>query len=171
MLSFYRYRKYLYDYECSKEHLSTPDELQIAIDGNRREGRRSSYSTYSGNGVSGENSVVPRAQHLTSQMAMASPQITLPLIAGGHQHHSMQLNGTSGHNPLTHLHLPPQGNPLSQASNSSKFIYDQMAKNTQSECKENRQLLTSIEHCTHLCTSVRGKTDLLIGDRSLIMIA
>ena len=35
--------KYLYPYECEKLRLSTPQELQAAIDGNRREGRRSSY--------------------------------------------------------------------------------------------------------------------------------
>ena len=35
--------KYLYPYECEKLKLSNPSELQAAIDGNRREGRRSSY--------------------------------------------------------------------------------------------------------------------------------
>lgn len=38
--------KYLYPYECEKKRLSTPNELQAAIDGNRREGRRSSYGQY-----------------------------------------------------------------------------------------------------------------------------
>ena len=38
-----RYMKYLYPYECEKEKLSSPAELQAAIDGNRREGRRPSY--------------------------------------------------------------------------------------------------------------------------------
>lgn len=42
-----QYMKYLYQYECEKEHLSSTDELQQAIDGNRREGRRSSYGHYS----------------------------------------------------------------------------------------------------------------------------
>lgn len=41
-----QYMKYLYPYECDKKNLSTPDELQAAIDGNRREGRRSSYGQY-----------------------------------------------------------------------------------------------------------------------------
>ncbi|XP_054160620.1 AT-rich interactive domain-containing protein 3C-like [Oppia nitens] len=41
-----QYMKYLYPYECEKEKLSSPDELQSAIDGNRREGRRSSYGQY-----------------------------------------------------------------------------------------------------------------------------
>ncbi len=35
--------KYLYPYECEKLKLSNPAELQAAIDGNRREGRRPSY--------------------------------------------------------------------------------------------------------------------------------
>ncbi|XP_008552877.1 AT-rich interactive domain-containing protein 3C isoform X7 [Microplitis demolitor] len=43
-----QYMKYLYPYECEKLRLSTPAELQAAIDGNRREGRRSSYGAYSG---------------------------------------------------------------------------------------------------------------------------
>lgn len=41
-----QYMKYLYPYECEKRRLSTPQELQAAIDGNRREGRRSSYGQY-----------------------------------------------------------------------------------------------------------------------------
>ena len=37
--------KYLYPYECHKQGLSSPSELQTAIDGNKREGRRSTYSS------------------------------------------------------------------------------------------------------------------------------
>ncbi|XP_074153099.1 AT-rich interactive domain-containing protein 3B isoform X2 [Sminthopsis crassicaudata] len=40
-----QYMKYLYAYECEKKALSSPAELQAAIDGNRREGRRPSYSS------------------------------------------------------------------------------------------------------------------------------
>ena len=42
-----RYTKYLYPYECEMKRLSTPSELQAAIDGNKREGRRTGYDTYS----------------------------------------------------------------------------------------------------------------------------
>lgn len=42
-----QYMKYLYPYECEKEKLSSPAELQSAIDGNRREGRRTGYHPYS----------------------------------------------------------------------------------------------------------------------------
>lgn len=38
--------KYLYPYECEKEKLSSPAELQAAIDGNRREGRRAGFNPY-----------------------------------------------------------------------------------------------------------------------------
>ncbi|XP_059581313.1 AT-rich interactive domain-containing protein 3C isoform X2 [Alligator mississippiensis] len=39
-----QYMKYLYPYECEKRALSSPGELQAAIDSNRREGRRQSFS-------------------------------------------------------------------------------------------------------------------------------
>ncbi|NXV77575.1 ARI3A protein, partial [Atlantisia rogersi] len=52
-----RYMKYLYPYECEKRGLSNPNELQAAIDSNRREGRRqgfgSSLFTYSPGGTHG----------------------------------------------------------------------------------------------------------------------
>ena len=38
-----RYMKYIYPFECEKYGFSTPSELQAAIDGNRREGRRPVY--------------------------------------------------------------------------------------------------------------------------------
>ncbi|NXA21086.1 ARI3A protein, partial [Ibidorhyncha struthersii] len=40
-----QYMKYLYPYECEKRALSSPRELQAAIDSNRREGRRQTFST------------------------------------------------------------------------------------------------------------------------------
>ena len=50
-----RYMKYLYPYECDKRGLSNPNELQAAIESNRREGRRQSFGrslfTYYPNGT------------------------------------------------------------------------------------------------------------------------
>ncbi|XP_051924241.1 AT-rich interactive domain-containing protein 3A [Hippocampus zosterae] len=40
-----QYMKYLYSYECEKRGLSSPGELQAAIDSNRRVGRRQSYGS------------------------------------------------------------------------------------------------------------------------------
>ncbi|XP_036898211.1 AT-rich interactive domain-containing protein 3A isoform X2 [Sturnira hondurensis] len=52
-----QYMKYLYPYECEKRGLSNPNELQAAIDSNRREGRRQSFGgslfTYSPGGAHG----------------------------------------------------------------------------------------------------------------------
>ncbi|CAB4058831.1 Protein dead ringer,AT-rich interactive domain-containing protein 3A,AT-rich interactive domain-containing protein 3B,Protein dead ringer homolog,AT-rich interactive domain-containing protein 3C,AT-rich interactive domain-containing protein cfi-1 [Lepeophtheirus salmonis] len=42
-----QYTKYLYPLECMQRNLSNPGELQMAIEGNKREGRRSSYGPYS----------------------------------------------------------------------------------------------------------------------------
>ncbi|XP_029469307.1 AT-rich interactive domain-containing protein 3A isoform X2 [Rhinatrema bivittatum] len=50
-----QYMKYLYPYECEKRGLSNPNELQAAIDSNRREGRRQGFGgslfTYSPSGA------------------------------------------------------------------------------------------------------------------------
>ncbi|CAL8335112.1 unnamed protein product [Gadus morhua 'NCC'] len=40
-----QYMKYLYPYECERRGLSSPGELQAAIDSNRREGRRQNYGS------------------------------------------------------------------------------------------------------------------------------
>ncbi|KAM9854517.1 AT-rich interactive domain-containing protein 3B-like [Aulostomus maculatus] len=40
-----QYMKYLYAFECEKKGLSSPGELQAAIDSNRREGRRPGYTS------------------------------------------------------------------------------------------------------------------------------
>uniref|UniRef100_A0A6A7FU97 Protein dead ringer homolog n=1 Tax=Hirondellea gigas TaxID=1518452 RepID=A0A6A7FU97_9CRUS len=55
-----QYMKYIYPFECEKNKLSNPQELQIAIDGNRREGRRSSYgeSPYGGYGDLGQPGLI-----------------------------------------------------------------------------------------------------------------
>ncbi|KAG2466993.1 ARI3A protein, partial [Polypterus senegalus] len=73
-----QYMKYLYPYECEKRGLSSPGELQAAIDSNRREGRRQSYgsSLFSYSPVGTPN-------------VLSSPKIQMPTIAmstpnGGH---------------------------------------------------------------------------------------
>ncbi|KAI5101651.1 AT-rich interactive domain-containing protein 3A isoform X1 [Silurus meridionalis] len=64
-----QYMKYLYPYECEKRGLSNPNELQAAIDSNRREGRRqafgSSLFSYSPNGA---------------PTMLSSPKISIPSI-------------------------------------------------------------------------------------------
>ncbi|KAG9352042.1 hypothetical protein JZ751_020455, partial [Albula glossodonta] len=71
-----QYMKYLYPYECEKMGLSTPSELQAAIDSNRREGRRPSYSTslfrFSPSPSSAPHILSPPKMHLSSLGAAAA---------------------------------------------------------------------------------------------------
>ncbi|XP_072260888.1 AT-rich interactive domain-containing protein 3A [Pyxicephalus adspersus] len=66
-----QYMKYLYPYECEKRGLSNPNELQAAIDSNRREGRRQSFGgslfTYS---PSGAPSILSSPKMQVSAMAL-----------------------------------------------------------------------------------------------------
>ncbi|XP_063980762.1 protein dead ringer-like isoform X5 [Diachasmimorpha longicaudata] len=104
-----QYMKYLYPYECEKRRLSTPAELQAAIDGNRREGRRSSYGAYGGGG--GDN-MMQRNSHTPSSLALHAGMSPLSLVSAvGGQHHGSQslLNGSTAHTPLTHHPHHPQG--------------------------------------------------------------
>ncbi|XP_048875194.1 AT-rich interactive domain-containing protein 3A isoform X2 [Brienomyrus brachyistius] len=72
-----QYMKYLYPYECEKRGLSSPGELQAAIDSNRREGRRQSYSSavFSYSPV-GTPSVLSSPKIQMSHMAMGSPNVS-----------------------------------------------------------------------------------------------
>ncbi|CAD7077773.1 unnamed protein product [Hermetia illucens] len=89
--------KYLYPYECEKKNLSTPGELQAAIDGNRREGRRSSYGPYDGM----QNQLqLPQVQRppVPNSMQQMSP---LALVAHG--------NAPSAHHRMLAPHLNQMG--------------------------------------------------------------
>ncbi|XP_066590471.1 AT-rich interactive domain-containing protein 3C isoform X2 [Prorops nasuta] len=122
-----QYMKYLYPYECEKRRLSTPQELQAAIDGNRREGRRSSYGNYGAGGAGGPDSLVQRNPHTTANSlglhAQLSPLSLVTAVTGGGQHHGPPqslVNGSAVHTPLPHHpHHPhhPQG-PMSQPPNA-----------------------------------------------------
>ncbi|XP_042524828.1 LOW QUALITY PROTEIN: AT-rich interactive domain-containing protein 3B [Dipodomys spectabilis] len=82
-----QYMKYLYAYECEKKALSSPAELQAAIDGNRREGRRPSYSS-SLFGYSTTATAAPSTPALLSP-----PKIRFPLLGLGSS------SGTSASSP------------------------------------------------------------------------
>ncbi|XP_035235987.1 AT-rich interactive domain-containing protein 3A [Anguilla anguilla] len=76
-----QYMKYLYPYECEKRGLSSPGELQAAIDSNRREGRRQSYG-----------SAMFNYSPVGTPTLLSSPKIHMPHIAmstpnGGHIAH------------------------------------------------------------------------------------
>ncbi|XP_055055918.2 AT-rich interactive domain-containing protein 3A isoform X2 [Paramisgurnus dabryanus] len=73
-----QYMKYLYPYECEKRGLSSPGELQAAIDSNRREGRRQSYgSTLFNYSPVGTPTLLPSPK-------LQMPHISMPTPNGGH---------------------------------------------------------------------------------------
>lgn len=101
-----QYMKYLYPYECEKEKLSQPDELQAAIDGNRREGRRSSYS------------------HYAEMMSTAATAASLSASRGSNHHTSpisLVCRQANGHAPSSAHH--PAGGPSSGDEENSLSLY------------------------------------------------
>ncbi|CAG9857879.1 unnamed protein product [Phyllotreta striolata] len=101
-----QYMKYLYPYECEKRRLSTPQELQAAIDGNRREGRRSSYGPY-------ESVHHQRSPNTTLQMS--------PLSLVTQQQQAVaaarMMGGGGGINLHNGAHHPSHPQPLGQPIN------------------------------------------------------
>ncbi|XP_030752672.1 protein dead ringer isoform X2 [Sitophilus oryzae] len=99
-----QYMKYLYPYECEKRNLSTPAELQAAIDGNRREGRRSSYGQYE------PMSRSPNPPHQISPLTLVS--------AAQQQHLARMTSAMSGGMGLHNgVHHPSHPQPISQPLN------------------------------------------------------
>lgn len=100
--------KYLYPYECEKRHLSTPAELQAAIDGNRREGRRSSYGQYDSMSRYGYES--PNPSHQLNPLALVSAAQQQQLAA---RMNSVMSGGIGLHNGAHHpTHPQPMNQPL-----------------------------------------------------------
>ncbi|RZC42428.1 dead ringer, partial [Asbolus verrucosus] len=96
-----QYMKYLYPYECEKRRLSTPAELQAAIDGNRREGRRSSYGQYDSIQRSPNPSQMSPLSLVSQQQQLAARM------------NSVMSGGIGLHNGAHHpSHPQPLGQPL-----------------------------------------------------------
>jgi hypothetical protein len=93
--------KYLYPYECEKRRLSTPAELQAAIDGNRREGRRGNYAQYDSMQRSPNPSQMSPLSLVSQQQQLAARMNSV--ISG-----SMGLHN-GAHHPS---HPQPLGQPL-----------------------------------------------------------
>ncbi|XP_014212683.1 protein dead ringer [Copidosoma floridanum] len=125
-----QYMKYLYPYECAKKNLSTPDELQVAIDGNKREGRRSNYGAYGTNGGPGtpmhealghqRGAHTPNslASHLHGQLSPLSLVTAVQQAAAAGGQHQALHNGSAAHAPLTHHPHHPQQPGMMQLPNA-----------------------------------------------------
>ncbi|CAM4539957.1 unnamed protein product [Leuciscus chuanchicus] len=79
-----QYMKYLYPYECEKRGLSSPGELQAAIDSNRREGRRQSYG-----------STLFNYSPVGTPTLLSSPKLQMPHISMPGMPNGGHLNQTS----------------------------------------------------------------------------
>ncbi|XP_008410182.1 AT-rich interactive domain-containing protein 3B-like [Poecilia reticulata] len=125
-----QYMKYLYPFECAKKGLSSPGELQAAIDSNRREGRRPSYTSslyrYSPSQTSAPHSLLPSPTVHTpptahnginmslsagSNLKRSTDENSTPVIsrlpmALGHQHHQQQHQQQQHNHPHHQLAQP-----------------------------------------------------------------
>ncbi|KAL1130089.1 hypothetical protein AAG570_013028 [Ranatra chinensis] len=108
-----QYMKYLYPYECEKRRLSTPGELQAAIDGNRREGRRGSYG--GGGGSPPPPPPPPPPITLVRPHPLGHPHTALN---GNHHHHN--------NNHLTPHLMPPNivgaGGPAELEARMAEYV-------------------------------------------------
>lgn len=95
--------KYLYPFECDRLKLSTPVELQAAIDGNRREGRRSTYTQFDTH-MQNQLGLVSTTTHVNDNIAECEPClepqsiIEFVLFAGDREtapEYSERANGTA----------------------------------------------------------------------------
>lgn len=86
-----RYVKYLYPYECETVKLSDPQELQMAIDSNKRDRRHSENMDFMAPQLQREMdpilspvvSSTPQGLQLISSPTMALPHTSLPPYSGG----------------------------------------------------------------------------------------
>ncbi|OTF73822.1 hypothetical protein BLA29_006945 [Euroglyphus maynei] len=111
--------KYLYPYECEKEKLSLPEELQMAIDGNRREGRRSSYGQYPDLTNSPPPPPLPSSSSSASLQPPTSAQQFLNRNAF-HHHHSRQHNRRNTNEALN-LEINPRNSSTTSMAGSGNY--------------------------------------------------
>ena len=90
-----QYMKYLYPYECEKLKMSSPSELQAAIDGNRREGRRPIYGFEYSSPTGINNNPLGNTPNMVNPNTRLPKQNELPhhhpmhmLPHGSNQHHA-----------------------------------------------------------------------------------
>ncbi|GFT45371.1 protein dead ringer homolog [Nephila pilipes] len=119
-----QYMKYLYPYECVKEKLSTNEELQAAIDGNRREGRRSSYGPYT------DLVPAPRNSHQPALSSHPSSLSMMPRHMNGHGSNPGLSSGRGSASPLPLTYYSSHNSthlPLNLAPSQENGIYSNHA--------------------------------------------
>jgi hypothetical protein len=146
--------KYLYDYECDKEGLSSKDELQQAIDGNRREGRRSSYGHYSEMiGATPPPSSTSSSERLASQLSninrsnLSSSAVSLSaLTANSLNHHTSPLSLVGRQPPNGHSSQGMSSGEEDNASLSSTPSHHMQSLPAQNEALNLEVKAQSLSH-------------------------
>ena len=134
LLLFCRYVKYLYPYECETVQLSEPQELQMAIDSNKRDRRHSDNMEFVAPQLGGRGEMelcpspvvttTPQGVQLISSPTMALPHGSIPPYSGGflmsggpggsHMVASPQLVQMSPHLPGIPIVIPSNSGILHQ---------------------------------------------------------
>ncbi|KAM6958950.1 AT-rich interactive domain-containing protein 3A isoform 2-T2 [Aplochiton taeniatus] len=126
-----QYMKYLYPYECEKRGLSSPGELQAAIDSNRREGRRQSYGSalFSYSPVSTPALLSPKMQ---------MPHLAMPTHNGGHlsQHLAIKKEEPMMSSCLSNRMGMPMSLGANQAAAAAQAVAAQAAAAVQAAAME-----------------------------------
>lgn len=114
-----QYMRYLYLYECAKNNFSNQEELQQAIDGNRREGRRAGSGTGLGAYASfmGPNSA-EMAQLSSGYAAAAAAAAAAHQLSHQQQHHLSQVVQSQQLNQSLHN---PSGQHIDQSAGSTLY--------------------------------------------------
>ncbi|XP_053556954.1 AT-rich interactive domain-containing protein 3C [Bombina bombina] len=142
-----QYMKYLYPYECEKRGLSSPGELQAAIDSNRREGRRQSF----GSGLFSYSPV--GTPNILTSPKLGMSQLPVSAHNGGHSNHistikredSMHHSGTP-HRIALPVSLPGHHAAAAQAVAMQAAALEQLREKLESgEPPEKKMALMSEE--------------------------
>ncbi|KAM6960647.1 AT-rich interactive domain-containing protein 3B [Aplochiton taeniatus] len=108
-----QYMKYLYPFECEKKGLSSQGELQAAIDSNRREGRRPSYS----NSLYRFSPSPSAASH-----TLLSPPKVQTVMAGANGLHSSPIPSLKRNTDETSTPMMPSRLPMSLAQQQQQQL-------------------------------------------------
>ncbi|XP_029165883.1 uncharacterized protein LOC114936753 isoform X2 [Nylanderia fulva] len=122
-----QYMKYLYHYEQHKEKLSTNEQLNTAIETNRREGRRSNnYPGYSGN----NENMVGRSQH--NSLPPNTLPLPMPLNISPLEMHRSQSPFVNGHPQQQQQQHHPHNPHISNLSSFSDYMLQILRDNRNS---------------------------------------
>jgi len=165
-----QYMKYLYPYECEKLKMSTPQELQAAIDGNRREGRRPVYgfeypspnglNTPTGN-MNSSSSTNLNPQQAAAAAAVAAMGLVKPRneLMNPNLAAAMHVSALQSHNPQPHhppflphhptAHNTSQAAFFAAAAASAAAAQQQQSQNLPSHLYDPNNLAELAHHLHH----------------------